>query len=69
MAYGWVYLFAAMVEFHKPETSIAFVVPVEHVVGLESQMAKPIITVPDDIDIRYAARLIYRPDLSFIIDS
>ncbi len=25
-------------EFHKPGTGIAFVVPVEHVVGLESQM-------------------------------
>lgn len=27
-------------EFHKPGTGIAFVVPVEHVVGLESQMEK-----------------------------
>ena len=27
-------------EFHKPGTGIAFVVPVEHVVGLESQMDK-----------------------------
>jgi len=26
--------------FHKPGTGIAFVVPVEHVVGLESQMEK-----------------------------
>jgi len=25
-------------EFHKPGTGIAFVIPVEHVVGLESQM-------------------------------
>ncbi len=25
-------------EFHKPGTGIAFVVPVEHVIGLESQM-------------------------------
>ena len=25
-------------EFHKPGTGIAFVVPIEHVVGLESQM-------------------------------
>jgi nitrogen regulatory protein P-II 1 len=25
-------------EFHKPGTGIAFVVPVEHVVGMESQM-------------------------------
>jgi len=27
-------------QFHKPGTGIAFVVPVEHVVGLESQMEK-----------------------------
>ena len=27
-------------EFHKPGTGIAFVMPVEHVVGLESQMEK-----------------------------
>ncbi len=27
-------------EFHKPGTGIAFAVPVEHVVGLESQMEK-----------------------------
>lgn len=27
-------------EFHKPGTGIAFVLPVEHVVGLESQMEK-----------------------------
>ena len=27
-------------EFHKPGTGIAFVVPVEHVIGLESQMEK-----------------------------
>ncbi len=27
-------------KFHKPGTGIAFVVPVEHVVGLESQMEK-----------------------------
>jgi nitrogen regulatory protein PII len=27
-------------EFHKPGTGIAFVVPVEHVVGLESQIDK-----------------------------
>jgi nitrogen regulatory protein P-II 1 len=27
-------------EFHKPGTGIAFVVPVEHVVGLESQIEK-----------------------------
>ncbi|MCP4116101.1 MAG: P-II family nitrogen regulator [Desulfobacteraceae bacterium] len=27
-------------EFHKPGTGIAFVLPVEHVVGLESQMDK-----------------------------
>ena len=27
-------------EFHKPGTGIAFVIPVEHVVGLESQMEK-----------------------------
>ena len=27
-------------EFHKPGTGIAFVVPVDHVVGLESQMEK-----------------------------
>ena len=27
-------------EFHKPGTGIAFVVPIEHVVGLESQMEK-----------------------------
>jgi nitrogen regulatory protein P-II 1 len=27
-------------EFHKPGTGIAFVVPVEHVVGLESQMER-----------------------------
>ena len=27
-------------EFHKPGTGIAFVVPVEHVVGLDSQMEK-----------------------------
>lgn len=27
-------------EFHKPGTGIAFVVPVEHIVGLESQMEK-----------------------------
>ena len=27
-------------EFHKPGTGIAFVLSVEHVVGLESQMAK-----------------------------
>jgi len=27
-------------EFHKPGTGIAFVLPVEHVVGLESQMGK-----------------------------
>ena len=27
-------------KFHKPGTGIAFVVPVEHVVGLESQMGK-----------------------------
>ena len=27
-------------QFHKPGTGIAFVVPVEHVVGLESQMDK-----------------------------
>ncbi len=27
-------------EFHKPGTGIAFVIPVEHVVGLESQMDK-----------------------------
>ena len=27
-------------EFHKPGTGIAFVIPVEHVVGLESQMKK-----------------------------
>jgi nitrogen regulatory protein PII len=27
-------------EFHKPGTGIAFVLPVEHVVGLDSQMEK-----------------------------
>ncbi|MCD4677291.1 MAG: P-II family nitrogen regulator [Desulfobacula sp.] len=27
-------------KFHKPGTGIAFVIPVEHVVGLESQMEK-----------------------------
>lgn len=27
-------------QFHKPGTGIAFVLPVEHVVGLESQMEK-----------------------------
>ncbi len=27
-------------EFHKPGTGIAFVVPVDHVVGLESQMER-----------------------------
>jgi nitrogen regulatory protein PII len=27
-------------EFHKPGTGIAFVLPVEHVIGLESQMEK-----------------------------
>ncbi len=27
-------------EFHKPGTGIAFVVPVEHVIGLESQIDK-----------------------------
>jgi len=27
-------------EFHKPGTGIAFVVPVEHVIGLESQMER-----------------------------
>ncbi len=27
-------------EFHKPGTGIAFVLPVEHVVGLESQMER-----------------------------
>ncbi len=27
-------------KFHKPGTGIAFVVPIEHVVGLESQMEK-----------------------------
>ena len=27
-------------EFHKPGTGIAFAIPVEHVVGLESQMEK-----------------------------
>ncbi|MCK5541893.1 MAG: P-II family nitrogen regulator [Desulfobacterales bacterium] len=27
-------------EFHKPGTGIAFAVPVEHIVGLESQMEK-----------------------------
>ena len=27
-------------QFHKPGTGIAFVVPVEHVVGLESQMKR-----------------------------
>ncbi len=27
-------------EFHKPGTGIAFVVPIEHVVGLDSQMEK-----------------------------
>ena len=27
-------------EFHKPGTGIAFMIPVEHVVGLESQMDK-----------------------------
>ena len=27
-------------EFHKPGTGIAFVLPVEHVVGLESQMKR-----------------------------
>lgn len=27
-------------EFHKPGTGIAFVLPVEHVIGLESQMAR-----------------------------
>ena len=27
-------------EFHKPGTGIAFVLPVDHVVGLESQMEK-----------------------------
>ena len=27
-------------EFHKPGTGIAFVIPVEHVVGLESQIKK-----------------------------
>lgn len=27
-------------EFHKPGTGIAFVIPVEHVVGLESQMER-----------------------------
>ena len=27
-------------EFHKPGTGIAFVIPVEHVVGLESQIEK-----------------------------
>ena len=27
-------------EFHKPGTGIAFVVPVEHVVGLDSQMER-----------------------------
>ena len=27
-------------EFHKPGTGIAFVLPIEHVVGLESQMEK-----------------------------
>jgi len=27
-------------EFHKPGTGIAFVIPVEHVIGLESQMEK-----------------------------
>ncbi|NOR25102.1 MAG: P-II family nitrogen regulator [Desulforhopalus sp.] len=27
-------------EFHKPGTGIAFVLPVEHIVGLESQMGK-----------------------------
>ena len=27
-------------QFHKPGTGIAFVLPVEHIVGLESQMGK-----------------------------
>ena len=27
-------------EFHKPGTGIAFVLPIEHVIGLESQMDK-----------------------------
>ena len=27
-------------KFHKPGTGIAFVLPVEHIVGLESQMKK-----------------------------
>jgi len=27
-------------KFHKPGTGIAFVIPVDHVVGLESQMEK-----------------------------
>jgi nitrogen regulatory protein PII len=27
-------------EFHKPGTGIAFVVPVDHIIGLESQMEK-----------------------------